>query len=148
MKCLRFVTLLVSGVLFLAAWAKLFYPRVAFTLLDRWVGGFELFLAVALLLAYREWRGWVVLLEIFALWAGFSLFWLLRGLPCGCLGNWATPPPGLTFGIDLVFIALSAWAIWCLEPKRVSLALFLSLPTSFFGFLAASLFYHLFFKLL
>jgi hypothetical protein len=140
------VALIISAVLFLAALTKLFFPRPAFILLDRTVAIFEIIFICFLLAFHRRWHMWLACLGLFATWAGFSFFWLLWGQPCGCLGNWATPPPGVLFGIDLILAALGARMLYRFKPKGFRLALLSALFLSILGFLAAYGFYKYIFK--
>jgi hypothetical protein len=40
-------------------------------------------------------------------WIGYSFFWLLAKLPCGCMGKMLDLPTGTTFGFDLIFFVIS-----------------------------------------
>jgi hypothetical protein len=115
---------LLSGALGLAAYAKFTHPNKAkrlfesadgadYVLQDPVIAGFEVAVILALLLGHRLKLAWVGVTLMFGGFAGYALFYLLRGESCGCFGELFTPPIWLTFAIDIVAVGvgvgLLAW---------------------------------------
>ncbi|GEM_PF-2114725 len=105
-----------SAALGLAAYAKFTHPNKAkrmfesadgadYVLQDPIVAAVEVVVILALLLGHRLKIAWVGVTLMFGGFAGYALFYLLRGEPCGCFGELFTPPIWMTFVIDVVAVA-------------------------------------------
>lgn len=129
-----------SCVLLIAAIAKIFYPiqmPPPWKTLSFIVAGFELLFAACVLRYYSFARMWSVVAIVTAGWAGYSFFWLLAKLPCGCMGKMLDLPSGMTFSFDLIFLCISL--ILITKFKRFSYAtLGLAAIVGLLGYFAAS----------
>ncbi|MFM9956572.1 MAG: MauE/DoxX family redox-associated membrane protein [Phycisphaerales bacterium] len=66
------------------------------------------FVIVLLLMAWHRRRFvWPLVAMMFAVFAGYSLYWTVRGEKCGCFGKLWEPPLGVTLGIDIAMVFLS-----------------------------------------
>ena len=114
-------SLFVAVILLVTAFVKLFYPTQFLEWLQYTVAVGEVVLAAILVFFHRKLFGWVLGLLLFAGWAGYSLFWLLKGLPCGCLGRLYEPPQGLSLGADALFYLLACISIGLIQKKKKTL---------------------------
>lgn len=130
-----------------AAIAKLTAPVAAFPDVEYAAAIFEIGLSIALLSFSSHWEMWGVAGIIFASWAGFSLFWLLWGIPCGCLGSLVIWHPGILFGMDIAFISLSIFMLRRLGAQYAQLSkiLLFCLPMAILGFILAHSLYSIYF---
>lgn len=93
--------LVVSGI------GKLLQPLPGLPLLSRGIGSFELIFSAAVLVFHGKKEIWWMTSALFSLWAGYALFWLIQGLPCGCLGKIMELSPGVALAVDGGLIAVS-----------------------------------------
>jgi hypothetical protein len=85
------------------------------------------FLAVLLIMAWHRWKFvWPLVSMMFAVFAGYSLYWTLRGEKCGCFGKLWEPPLGVTLGIDIAMVFLSLLIAGALRLNKVVIALVLA----------------------
>lgn len=97
--------LVVSGI------AKLLQPLPGLPILSRGIGSFELIFSAAVLVFHGKKEIWWMASALFSLWAGYALFWLIQGLPCGCLGKIMELSPGVALAVDGGLIAVSLFMI-------------------------------------
>lgn len=110
------IATLISLILVSAALLKWLFPPVRVSSFYVWVGGIEIVLAVALW-AYRlSWRIWAVLVLVLAIWAGFSLYTTIFGLPCSCLGSALPVPRGTSLILNGLMLC-GAWHILTCHPS-------------------------------
>jgi len=93
--------------LFLAALAKIIYPNESLAAIDRSVGYFEIIWAAVILVFHGKEKVWAGTALVFAAWAGYSSFWLVRGLPCSCIGRVIELPPGGAVVLDAVLFTIA-----------------------------------------
>lgn len=94
------IACVVALILLPAAVLKWLYPSPRDSVLYMVIGVFEAVLALGLLLYYKSWRIWVCLMLIVSLWMGFSLYTVLFGLPCSCMGGAFALPRGVSLGLN------------------------------------------------
>ncbi len=134
------VALAASLILQFAAVAKVLGPNPKLLLIQPGQYGFEQgvlldyavaageFLVVLLLMAWHRSRlVWPLVSMMFAVFAGYSLYWTLRGEKCGCFGKLWEPPLGVTLGIDIAMVFLSLLIAGALRLNKVLIALVLVL---------------------
>jgi hypothetical protein len=126
-------------ILLVASFAKIRYPPEALKGFFWGVGLFEAALALVLLLYSTRPIMWVFIALIFAIWTGYSFFWLLWGLPCSCFGKMLELPPGGSFVADIVFYTGAIYILNFLKTslKRIHTLLLISLLMAILGFLIA-----------
>ncbi len=131
-----YASLFVGLILLIAAFSKLFFPSDLLITFDRLIAIFEVMLVASLVLFHDEWKSWALIAPIFMLWAGYSFFWMLWGLPCGCLGKLVHLPSGLTLSLDILFFITALWLATLLGAgKRLKLVLLAAVggvPVGFF----------------
>ncbi len=113
------VSAVVIGVILtITSFAKLFYPSDVLKTLDFSTGLFELVFLCTLLLFHRFWQMWAFCSCLFAMWGGYSLYWAIKGLPCGCMGKLMPLPKEIALGLDTLFVAVSLFLVYNLSKKR------------------------------
>ncbi|MBS0621242.1 MAG: hypothetical protein JSS61_07305 [Verrucomicrobia bacterium] len=115
--------LIVAGVVLVAAYGKLFYPSVAFKVLDRVVSVLEILFATLLLIFHRRLIAWITASLLFALWSGYSLYWYLLELPCKCMGDLFNIPTGFMVALDGIFLGAGLFFSYALGLKKKLLCL-------------------------
>lgn len=133
------VALSASLVLQFAAVAKVLGPNPKTFLIQPGQYGFEhgllLDYAVAvgelvivlLLMAWHRCRWvWPLVAMMFAVFAGYSLYWTIRGEKCGCFGKLWEPPLGVTLGIDIAMVFLSLMIAGAMRVPKGLIAMMLA----------------------
>lgn len=133
------VALSASLVLQFAAVAKILGPNPKLFLIQPGQHGFEhgvlLDYAVAvgelvvvlLLMAWHRCRLiWPLVALMFAGFAGYALYWTMRGEKCGCFGKLWEPPLGVSLGIDLAMVFLSLLIAGAMRVPKALVALVLA----------------------
>lgn len=110
--------ILISSFLLLAIYGKVFYPSEKIKKLEYGVSFFEMCFIVALFLSRNYWHIWVITAIIFALFAGYSIFWYNIKLPCSCMGTLILHASSLYFFLDLIFFILSLSVAYILQIRR------------------------------
>jgi hypothetical protein len=110
--------LVIALVLIIAACGKIFYPSAAHPMLDRSVGVFEILFSIALVLYHRRALVWAVSVVVFSAFCGYTLHWLIHGLPCHCMGKLVKLPTAVTLVTDIVFITISLFLTYVLALPR------------------------------
>jgi hypothetical protein len=108
----------IAIILTMTAFAKLFYPSDVLKVLDFCTGLFELVFLCTLLFFHRFWQMWAFCSCLFATWGGYSLYWAIKGLPCGCMGKLMPLPKEVALGLDTLFVAVSLFLVYNLSKKR------------------------------
>lgn len=126
-------------ILYFAAIAKIVYPSDIIAKFAFPVAIFEIVLASALLIFFYMKEIWVITALVFASWEGYSLFWLIRGLPCECMGKLITIPPGISIAANIVIFAVSLYLASALgvKKKQIKSLLFYSIFAVLFGVIIA-----------
>lgn len=122
------LSLSVGLILFIAAIAKIVNPGEALIHFYTLLGIAELILAVGLVAFASHWQSWAVLSLVFSAWSGYSLYAVLFGLPCSCLGAGLDLPSGSTLPVDAAVLGVS----WTLLNKDSQFNPSLSLVNFFF----------------
>lgn len=130
-------SILFAVVLLFTAFAKITYPNEALTDFFLGVGVFEAVLALALIYYSTRIELWVVAALVFAVWAGYSLFWLIWGLPCECLGQMMELPPGASLVADIAFYGSAIYVLRLLGAnlKQIHFLYLFSFFMTILGFL-------------
>jgi hypothetical protein len=115
------IAILISLVLLVTAYGKLFHPAASLKGVDRVGGLFELILLGLLVVFRHSGRMWLSASVVFGAWGGYAWFWTRLELPCGCMGELLHIPSPLSLALDLLFIALSFMMAYFLKIKKVSL---------------------------
>lgn len=110
--------MIIALILIITAFSKLFYPSDVLKLLDFSTGLFELIFLGALLLFHRYWQIWAFCACVFGSWGGYSLYWAIKGMPCGCMGKLMPLPKEVALGLDSLFVVLSLFLVYNLSVKR------------------------------
>lgn len=137
MRCYgRLAALGVSIVLLIAALGKLLYPSTRWHTLDLWTGGVELLLICVLLWRSTSRIVWSALSLIFALWAGYNIFWWSLGRPCGCFGEMLRPASGFSLTLVLILFSLSVGMAFLFGVRRTLFYLLITLciPLGYAGY--------------
>lgn len=134
------VALAASLILQFAAVAKILGPNPKLFLIQPGQHGFEHgvlldyvvavgeMLVVMLLMAWHRSRFiWPLVSMMFAVFAGYSLYWTLRSEKCGCFGKLWEPPLGVTLGIDIAMMFVSLLVAGSLRLNKVLIAMVLAL---------------------
>lgn len=134
----------VSGILLVAAYGKMFFPSEKLIALDFAVSIFEIILLSMLILYRNRWEMWVIAGLVFSCWGGYSLFWYQVELPCTCMGASVSIPEGFTLALDAFFYSLSLCIAFLLGAKKrwLYLSLFNGLLFGMGGYAFANLIYH------
>lgn len=122
------LSLIVGGVLAVAAWGKFFYPSEFMKNLDQWVSGFEILFIIAIFVFRKRWQLWLVSATVFAGWYGYALYSYLLELPCKCMGAMLNIPTVFSLTLDLIFFSASLALAFLLGARARWI---------YFGFLAA-----------
>lgn len=101
------VAIFISVFLATAALGKFLYPAPSNPKFDMWVSGIEALLIAPLMLFRMRWQMWCAASQMFAFYAGYSVFWLMNKLPCGCMGAKWQFPTSLSFSLDVLFFFFS-----------------------------------------
>jgi len=113
-----FLALLISIVLLIAGIGKLAFPsKIFFPFFDRLSAVLELIWIFFLLRYHNHWQMWLTNAFLFFFWTGYTLFWLMLDLPCGCFGSWTTKPTSLFISLDGIYIILSLIFAYILGEK-------------------------------
>lgn len=118
---------IIGLVLLTAAICKFIYPWEVVHHLEKSVAAFELVFVLALACFFRKTWIWLFSSQVFAAWAGYSLFWIFQALPCSCMGRAFELPKGVLFGADILFFALSLWVASKLGSSKHKILFFLGL---------------------
>ncbi len=110
--------LIIAIILSITAFAKIFYPSDLLVILDFSTGVFELIFLCTLLMFQRFWQEWAFCACVFGSWGGYSLYWAIKGLPCGCMGKLMPLPKELALGLDTLFVLISLFFVYTLSVKR------------------------------
>ena len=110
--------LILSLLLLIAAYGKLFYPSEGLYILDYIASVCELVLLANLILYCNRWKMWLIASSVFATWGGYSFFWYQVELPCFCMGASLDLPSGLSLIINGLFYALSMTMVYLLKASR------------------------------
>jgi hypothetical protein len=131
------LTILIVAILLFTAYAKIFYPMRFVEKLQMSAGVFEVIFAGLLIAFYRKWWIWIAAMAVFGAWGGYTYFWMISKLPCGCMGEFYAPPTHVTFFVDLALFIASAVAAVALGAKRIVmvLAMIVSLSLGVGGYL-------------
>lgn len=148
--------LLVSAVLGFAALAKFLGPDPKKVLIgpETWtfssrgllqdyvVAASEVVVILLLLTFHRRRWVWGAVSLMFAGFAGYALYYLLRNESCGCFGILWVPPKGLTLGLDIAFaitgVTLASWkGAGRFKPTMTAITAALALVCSVTGFVFA-----------
>jgi len=111
--------LVVSGLLFIAAFGKIISADPRLGLIDPVAGYFEICIAALLLVYHPYGKVWALLGLMFSAWGGYALFWLVQGAPCSCLGKIAALPPGILFSLDALLFTVAAAIAHKSAPRRI-----------------------------
>lgn len=133
-----------SGILLIAAYGKMFFPSEKLIFLDFAVSIFEIILLSLLILYRNRWEMWLIAGLVFACWGGYSIFWYQVELPCTCMGASLDIPEGFTLALDAFFYSLSLSIAFLLGAKRrwLYLSLFNALLFAIGGYAFANWIYH------
>lgn len=138
------VAIVLAIVLLLSALGKILYPLDIpnpWKMISLWIAIFEIFFAFLLVRFYYVPGLWNFTAFILAGWGGYSLFWCIAKLPCGCMGKMLNLPNGSTLGFDIFFLSLSLFLAAKLS-RRLSFLLFLaSAIAAIIGYFIASQFF-------
>ncbi len=132
-------SLAISLLLLLAAIAKWVSPSGLPNHLDQYAAIVETIVAILLLFFRRHKVVWWLVLQMFALWLGYSLYWYITNQPCNCFGDVLELSAGITVGIDLCVIGISLWNLMYLGMalKKIVFNLVLATFLSIAGYLVA-----------
>lgn len=108
-------------------------------LLDYVVAVGELVVTLLLMGFHRRRFVWPLVSMMFAAFAGYALYWTVRGEKCGCFGKLWEPPLGTSLAIDvaMVFLALLVGGALGLKKGVIALVLALSVGMGGAGFVIA-----------
>jgi len=115
----RLFSLVLVGIFIFTAWGKIVYPVEQLKFLERGIGSLEIVLSIALILFYKKPLLWAGVSGIFSLWAGYSLFFVLSGEMCGCIGKLIEIPSVAFLIFDFVAVFLSQTFAYFLYRKNL-----------------------------
>ncbi len=110
--------IVIAAILMLTAFSKIFYPSDVLKVLDFSTGLFELIFLGVLLFFHRFWQLWAFCACVFGSWGGYSLYWAIKGMPCGCMGKLMPLPKEVALGLDTLFVLLGLFLVYHLAGKR------------------------------
>ena len=110
--------MLLSGVILMAAYGKMFFPSEDLYLLDFSVSLFEIGFLVFLILYRNRIEMWLIASMVFSCWGGYALFWYLVELPCSCMGAYITIPDGFSLSMDALFYVISLCMAFVLGARK------------------------------
>ncbi len=139
------LAIIIALMLIGAAVVKILYPSKLLHDFFFIISIFEIALAIAVAVFWDRWGMWALLSLIFAIWAGYSLYAAIFGLPCLCLGVAVTLPQGTSLMVNFLMAALS-WVV--LKDMQVSHKTFIKLILLAFvlvgiGFVFSSYLYYI-----
>ena len=114
--------IVIAVILTMTAFSKLFYPSDVLKVLDFSTGLFELIFLGVLLFFHRFWQMWAFCACVFGSWGGYSLYWAIKGMPCGCMGKLMPLPKEVALGLDTLFVLLGLFLVYNLSDKRGALS--------------------------
>jgi len=135
------------GVFFLfSALAKISFSREKIEIFDFFAGLCEIFLAVFLFVFPYLGILWGILTLIASGWMGYSLYWAIQGLSCGCLGRLILFSPFVSFFLDLFILLMSLFLFFNLyKSKKIYVLIFIPISIVV-GFCFASIINNYFFR--
>lgn len=102
-------------------------------LLDYVVAVGELVVTLLLMGFHRRRFVWPLVSMMFAAFAGYALYWTVRGEKCGCFGKLWEPPLGTSLAIDVVMVFLAILVGGALGLRKGVVALVLALNVAMVG---------------
>ncbi|HEY2810033.1 MAG TPA: hypothetical protein VGJ00_01380 [Rhabdochlamydiaceae bacterium] len=112
------IVIFISIFLGIAAYGKFFFPSEKLKQLDFLTSCFEVAIII-LLFAFRGYfLTWLMACVLFAAWGGYSLYWCVLKLPCGCVGSLMQFPTAYALALDALFFILSFTLAYLLGAFR------------------------------
>jgi len=117
------LALIISMVIFIAAYGKLFFSSDRLSTFELLIGLLEIALIIFLIFYRNSRQTWLLTAMIFSAWSGYSLFWSIVQLPCSCMGDSIYVPPIFFLSVDLLFFLASLYMAFVLGVNKKSLLL-------------------------